>query len=110
MDTTTLPAGCWTESWWGRYGPARSVLTMLEAGWQADDDYALALIAEAYLAMMGPSVLEDHLPTGWAANADEVLEEALDRAIRWAQDRAPDGHTVGWQDGEFGCWPADTEW
>ena len=110
METTTLPAGCYVDGAWGHYGPARAVLVMLEAGWSpnladAMADDALALVADAYLAMMGASTLQDSLPVGWAANAYDLLADASEAATLWADAHVPPHHWVGWLDGEYGCWP-----
>lgn len=99
-----MDKGCYVDGSAGHYGPAAAVLTMLQAGWQPGEDAALALVAEAYLAMGGPSVLQDHLPAGWAANAYDLLVDAADEAAEWGSANAPDGCWVGWQDGEYGCW------
>lgn len=111
METAyTMDAGEYVSDTWGHYAPAQAVRTMLGTGWAPAGADALGLVADTYLAMLGPSTLQDHLPAGWAADAYDTLADASDDAAEWATTyRAPEGHYFGWEDGAFGCWTIPEE-
>lgn len=91
-------AGCYVDSWWGQYAPAKAWQVVRQFGYTSDDAEYVDRLAANHLAAMGPS---DHaLPT---EDQLDTIIEALEQAEAWANDLT-DGQYIGWLDGDWGVW------
>lgn len=94
IDHMQLETGCYVESRWGQYGPARLVSIAADLGFK---DKAVFLAARK-LARLDVT-----------AKQDEQIVWASEAAEQWLNDNlAEDGFSWGWYEGEVFYMP--NEW
>lgn len=94
MKASVQHVGCLVDGHWGQYGIARMIEIATDFGYLNAEDVGLA---RRKLAAMMPSnapALSD--------DDEQKLIDAADDVERWLNDNvAQDGHSFGWNDGEF---------
>lgn len=122
-------AGCYVDGHWGQYAVAHMIERATEFGYR---DAQLEDYATRHLASMGPgsTTHDDSLELGgccdvcgtWATDPakycsapgitddeHEAMSEGADDVVTWLNTYAvPEGHSWGWEDGEFFLWPDET--
>lgn len=94
-------AGCYVEAWWGQYAVAHMIQRATEFGYR---DAQLQDYATRHLASMGPSDAP-----GITDDEHEAMSDGADDVVTWLNTYAvPEGHSWGWEDGEFFLWPDET--
>jgi hypothetical protein len=95
--TTTYEPGCYLDSHHGHYNIPEVVRFAQRAGRPVD--VVMAALLDSY---------DDHSHEP-NFNGEAIIEES-DRAIDWLNEhQAVDGHTWGWNDGDFGLYPDEEE-
>jgi hypothetical protein len=97
VPSDTLPPGCYIDSHHGHYAIPRVIQLAESLGRQLDEH--IASLLKRYDA-------HSHEPE----YPMEVLIDESDAAIDWLNEhRALDGHSWGWNDGDFGLYPLEQE-
>jgi hypothetical protein len=88
-----LPIGCLFDGAHGQeYNDNRVIELAKEYGW-VDAEEGLGRV--------------DHLEEIEQTDPDELRQYQVEDATTYLEDFAPEGHWVGWYEGDFGVWPED---